>query len=279
MTNNPEKKFAASIIEVNYAEGPNNGPPMVLIHGLGGRWPAWEPVMDQFTEDWHVFAIDLRGHGDSGRVPGEYEFNNYPTEVVEFLNEIVKEPAFLIGHSLGGVTTVGACAKAPELVAAAALEDPPLYIREWFDESDFAPVFQAVLDIRNKNLDENGTAIELRKIDQESSDEAILMRARAVTKADPGIWEAAVNSRISENWNPDETLASITTPTLLMQANPDLGGALRDVEAGRADDLLENGRYVKWDDSGHGMHNEFPDRFVQLVNAFFKQVLRKRTNG
>jgi len=277
MTEFPEQKFAASTVEVNYAEGPDNGPPMVLIHGLGGRWTNWEPVMDQFANDWHVFAIDLRGHGDSGRVEGSYEFADYPTEVIEFLRGVVKEPAYVVGHSLGGVTTVGACARAPELFAATALEDPPLYIREWFDESKFSPVFQSILDIRKKNLDETKTAVELRKIDSESSDEAILMRARAVIKADPGIWEAAIDGRISEKWDPDEILGSVSTPTLLMQANIDRGGALRDVEAGRTVDLLENGRYVKWDDSGHGMHNEFPDRFVQLVNAYFRQILKKRS--
>jgi len=276
MTSYPEKKFAASTIEVNYAEGPDNGPPMVLIHGLGGRWPNWEPVMDLFASDWHVYALDLRGHGDSGRTPDGYEFNHYPNEVIEFLKQVVKEPAFLVGHSLGGVTAAGVSARNSELVAAAALEDPPLYIREWFDESDFAPVFKQILEIRNKNLDEKKTAIELRKIDQKSSDEAIFMRAIAVTKADPGIWEAVVSGRSNENWNPDDVLSANPLPTLLMQANPDLGGALRDVEADRANELLGLGRYVKWDDSGHGMHNEYPERFVQLVNAFFRQVLRRR---
>ncbi|MDG0867012.1 alpha/beta fold hydrolase [Candidatus Lucifugimonas marina] len=279
MTSYPEKKFAASTIEVNYAEGPNNGPPMVLIHGLGGRWPNWEPVMDQFSADWHVYALDLRGHGDSGRTPDEYEFNHYPNEVIEFLQKVVKEPAFLVGHSLGGVTTAGVSARNSDLVTAAALEDPPLYIREWFDESGFAPVFKSILEIRNKNLDVNKTAVELRRIDSESSDEAIHMRAIAVTKADPGIWEAVLSGRSSENWKPDDVLSSNPVPTLLMQANPDLGGALRDVEADRTNELLERGRYVKWDDAGHGMHNEHPERFVQLVNAFFKQVLRRQSQS
>lgn len=274
MTSYPEKKFAASTTEINYAEGSNNGPPMVLIHGLGGRWPNWEPVMDKFAASWHVYAIDLRGHGDSGRVPGGYEFSDYPAEVIEFLRNIVGQPAFLVGHSLGGITTVGVCAAAPELVAAAALEDPPLYIREWFDESDFAPVFQAILDLRNRNLSVEDTAVELRKIDDISSDEALAMRAIAVTKADPGVWASAVDGRVSDSWDPDAALSAIRLPVLLMQANPDMGGALRDVEATRTVDLLVEGRHVKWGDVGHGMHNEQPERFIQLVNAFFGQVLK-----
>ena len=76
--------------------------------------------------------------------------------------------------------------------------------------------------------------------------------------------------------DPDAVLSAATSPVLLMQANPDKGGALRDVEATRTVDLLPQGRHVKWEDSGHGMHREHPERFVQLVNAFFSQVLKKR---
>jgi pimeloyl-ACP methyl ester carboxylesterase len=271
-----EKKFAASTIEVNYAEGPDNGPPVLLIHGLSGHWPAWESVIDQFAADWHVYAIDLRGHGDSGRTPGGYEFKDYPTEVVEFLREVVREPAYIIGHSLGAVTAVGVSGTAPELVAAAVLEDPPLYTRDWFDESPFAPSFQAALDIRNKNLSVKDTAIEIKKIDDQSSDEKIVMRAIAVNKTAPEVWTVVIEGRSATDSEPDELLQKAKSPILLMQANPDLGGAMRDVEATRTIDLLEQGRYVKWDDVGHGMHDEQPERFVQLVNAFFGQVLAKR---
>jgi pimeloyl-ACP methyl ester carboxylesterase len=149
---------------------------------------------------------------------------------------------------------------APDLVAAAVLEDPPLYV-------EVAPEFQTVLDIRNKNLNVNDTAVELRKADAKSSDLVITKRAIAITKADPGIWESAVEGRIAKGWDPDVVL--------LMQASPDMGAALADTDATRASDLLPQGRYVKWDDVGHGMHAAQPERFVQLVNAFFGQVLRK----
>ena len=264
-----EQKYAASTIEVNYVEGPDNGPPMVLVHGIGGRWAAWDPVIDQLAEKWHVYAVDLRGHGDSGRVPDGYGFVDYPTDVLDFLRDVVGQPAYLVGHSLGAVTSVGICAVAPDLVAAAALEDPPLYV-------EAGPQFQTVLDIRNKNLNLNDTAVELRKADAKSSDLVIAKRAIAVTKADPGIWESAVEGRMARGWNPDVVLAAADVPVLLMQASPDMGAALADTDATRAADLLPRGRYVKWDDVGHGMHDAQPERFVQLVNAFFGQVLRKQ---
>ncbi|HIF71849.1 MAG TPA: alpha/beta hydrolase [Dehalococcoidia bacterium] len=275
MSDYVEKKFAASAIEVNYAEGPDNGPPLVLIHGLSGYWADWEPVIDQFSANWHVNALDLRGHGGSGRVPGGYAFDKYSVEVIEFLQGVVGQPAFIVGHSLGGVTAGVLGAAAPELVRAVALEDPPIYTNEWFDESPFAPSFQAAMDIRNKSLGMTDTAIEIRKIDDVSSDEQIVMRAIAITKTDPEVWKVVLEGREAESLNPDDVLSAITAPVLLMQGNPDMGGALRDVEASRAVELMKQGRYVKWDDVGHHMHSAEPERFVQLVNAFFRQVQRK----
>ncbi len=272
MTNYPEKTFTASTIDVNYAEGPDNGPPVVLIHGIGGRWLNWSPVIDQLAESWHVYAIDLRGHGDSGRVAGGYRFIDYPIEVVEFLRDVVRQPAYLVGHSLGAVTTSGVCAVAPDLVAAAVLEDPPLYFEQ-------TTRFQGILDIRNKNLSVQDTVIELRKTDEISSDEVILNRAVAVTKVDPEVWAFPGDGRFAELWDPDAVLSAIDVPVLLMQASPDLGGVLGDVDATRADDLLRQGRYVKWDDSGHGMHSEHPERFARLVNDYLGQVQRKRSKS
>jgi len=272
MTEYAEKKFAASTVQVHYAEGPDNGPPMVLIHGIGGRWVNWSSVMDQFAEDWHVYAIDLRGHGDTGYTTDAYRFIDYPIEVVEFLRNVVGEPAYLVGHSLGGVTASGVFAVTPELVAASVLEDPPLYV-EGTDQ------FQANYEIRSKNLSVKDTAIELRKADKKSSDEQIAKRAIAFTKLDPEVWAFPGEGRIAESWDPDAVMEAIECPTLLLQASPDMGAALSDSEAGRADDLLKLGRYVKWDDVGHGMHDAQPDRFVQLVNAFFAQVLRKRAKA
>ncbi|MBT4126158.1 MAG: alpha/beta hydrolase [Chloroflexi bacterium] len=272
MTNYPEKKFAASTVQVNYAEGPDNGPPLVLIHGIGGRWVNWSSVIDQFAESWHVYALDLRGHGDTGDISNSYRFIDYPIEDVEFLRNVVGEPAYVVGHSLGAVTASGVCAVTPELVAAAVLEDPPLYV----DKTD---QFNTNYEIRMKNLSVKDTAIELRKADKNSSDEQIANRAINMTKVDPEVWAFPADGRLGESWDPDAVLEAIEQPVLLMQASPDMGAAISDSEATHADDLLKQGRYVKWDDVGHGMHDAQPERFVQLVNAFFKQVLRKQSKG
>ena len=267
-----QRKFIASTIKVNYVEGPDNGPPVLLIHGIGGFWENWSSVIDELASNWHVYAIDLRGHGDSGRTPGEYRFIDYPIEIIEFLKKIVTKPAFLIGHSLGAVAAAGVCAVTPNLVIAGVLEDPPLYVEQ-------TDKFKSLLELRKQNLSVEKNIIELRKIYETASNKIIERRAIAIYKVDPEVWIPTLEGGIAELWDPDAVLSEITTPTLLLQANPDKGSVLSDSQTDQAINLLGNGRLVKWEDVGHGMHDAQPDRFIQLVNAYCNQILKKQAKN
>ena len=53
-------------------EGSSPGLNLVLLHGSGSYGLQWEWVADHLDERIHVFALDQRGHGESGRPDGEY---------------------------------------------------------------------------------------------------------------------------------------------------------------------------------------------------------------
>jgi pimeloyl-ACP methyl ester carboxylesterase len=121
------KRYNTGEVELSYSEWPGYSPPILALHGISGTRSL------QFLDNrgrQRGFAYDHRGHGDSGRTPGAYTFVNYGRDCVAFLRGVVKEPALLIGHSLGGMTALYAAAHAPELVRAAFLIDPPLYAPE-----------------------------------------------------------------------------------------------------------------------------------------------------
>ena len=109
-----EQTFDAGEVTINYAEGPASGPPLVLLHGGGDRWQDFLPIMPSLVMRWHLFALDLRGHGRSGRVPGKYRPEHHVTDVVAFLEGRFTERVVLFGHSLGGgVALLVAAARIP----------------------------------------------------------------------------------------------------------------------------------------------------------------------
>jgi pimeloyl-ACP methyl ester carboxylesterase len=80
-----ERTFDTGEVQLNYAEGPANGPPLVLIHGLGRRWQVFLPIIPALSLRWHIFAPDLRGHGKSSHVARGYHGPQYSEDIARRL--------------------------------------------------------------------------------------------------------------------------------------------------------------------------------------------------
>ncbi|MFI8455146.1 alpha/beta fold hydrolase [Kitasatospora sp. NPDC085464] len=109
--------------------GPADGPPLVLLHALGERASDWDVVLPALAPGHHVHALDLRGHGDSGR-PGAYGLPEMRDDVLAFLDALGLARVDLVGHSMGGAVAYLLAQAAPQRVHRLVLEDiPALYPR------------------------------------------------------------------------------------------------------------------------------------------------------
>ncbi|MFX0202490.1 MAG: alpha/beta fold hydrolase, partial [Candidatus Hodarchaeota archaeon] len=133
-----EQTFDTGVVTINFAQGPASGPPLLLIHGGGDRWQYFLPLLPSLVLRWHVFALDLRGHGKSGRALGQYRPEHYAADVVAFLDSQFPGRVIILGHSLGGWAALLAAAQRPDKLAALILADPPLSI-ERFLEMESSP--------------------------------------------------------------------------------------------------------------------------------------------
>jgi pimeloyl-ACP methyl ester carboxylesterase len=97
-------------------------PPLVLLHGLGDSAADWEPLLPALARDHRVYALDLRGHGQSSH-PGQYSFELMRDDVIAFLKELGVGSCVLIGHSMGGTVAMLLAEAAPRLVTRLILED------------------------------------------------------------------------------------------------------------------------------------------------------------
>ncbi|WP_017299055.1 alpha/beta fold hydrolase [Nodosilinea nodulosa] len=104
-------------LPINYQQMGTDGPALVLIHGFGASVGHWRKTIPALAENHRVFALDLLGFGQSAKpAPGEplpYDFETWGTQVTDFLHEIVKEPAFVVGNSIGGVVALQAAVMDP----------------------------------------------------------------------------------------------------------------------------------------------------------------------
>ncbi|GGL28082.1 alpha/beta hydrolase [Phycicoccus endophyticus] len=119
-------------IELSYAEGPDNGPPLVLLHAQHMDWFSYSRVLPALSEHFHVFDIDYPGHGATV-VPSDYPMtaNRIGADLATFIQQEIREPVFATGNSSGGLLTAWLAAHRPDLVRAIALEDPPLFSAEY----------------------------------------------------------------------------------------------------------------------------------------------------
>jgi len=78
-------------------------PPLVLLHGGAAHAHWWDHLAPLLAEQYHVVALDLRGHGDSSWVvPPAYEIEDYVGDLGETFAALHLDSPVLLGHSLGG---------------------------------------------------------------------------------------------------------------------------------------------------------------------------------
>jgi pimeloyl-ACP methyl ester carboxylesterase len=111
-----------------YFETRGNGPPIILIHGMGASLRQWDYLMPQLVAaGFSAYALDLQGHGNSPKPSGA---ENYHIETLfDQLNLWIenlglKRPAIMIGHSFGGYLSLMYALRNPQKVHALVLADP-----------------------------------------------------------------------------------------------------------------------------------------------------------
>jgi pimeloyl-ACP methyl ester carboxylesterase len=122
-----DERVAVDGCEIHYVRwGEPGSPGLVLVHGGAAHAHWWSFVAPQLARDFQVIAVDLSGHGDSGRR------EQYPREVWAEEVMAVAEHArilgapILCGHSMGGMVCIAAAARHGDRLAGAIILDSPV---------------------------------------------------------------------------------------------------------------------------------------------------------
>ncbi len=112
-----------------------SGKPLLLIHGLGGSWRSWNPIVDSLAQQRDVIAIDLPGFGASPPLAGAATFLGLADAVEVFLNERGLAGIDVTGSSMGARLVLELARRG--VVGASVALDPGGYWRGW-EESFFS---------------------------------------------------------------------------------------------------------------------------------------------
>ena len=163
--------------------------PVVLVHGLGGSHLNWVLLGPLLRRHGRVYAVDLAGFGLTPGGERESTVTANVTLLTSFLRDVVREPAILVGNSMGGMVALLLTATHPDLVHRLVLLDPSIPTRRRDTDRQVAATFLVY------GIPRVGEAF-VRRIGQRSDRQRVMDTTNLCfadpTRADPEVLDAAV---------------------------------------------------------------------------------------
>ena len=101
-----------------------SGPPILLLHGLGGTWQYWARSMELLAGSARCIALDLPGFGQSDTPPGGFTLDSASDNLAAALRSLGGAPAVVCGHSLGGPMAARLALRHPDAISRLVLVGP-----------------------------------------------------------------------------------------------------------------------------------------------------------
>jgi pimeloyl-ACP methyl ester carboxylesterase len=134
----------ADDVETFYLEA-GEGPPVVLLHGLGATNASMLPTLAELSHDHRVLAPDLPGFGDSDKSVRAYDPAFYARWLIAFLDAVGVTRAVLVGNSMGGRIAIEVGLTAPERVDRLVLLAPSLAFKRFREATSLVRLVGAEL--------------------------------------------------------------------------------------------------------------------------------------
>lgn len=266
-----------------YDSKENSQPPLLMLHGLGDEADTWRHIFHPIAEDYHTLALDLPGFGRSDKPDVVYSPQFMMDSVIGLMDALNIHSAIIMGSSLGGILAHGLAVAHPErvlgliLVGGALLQEGQLEDRSLMLMQ--MPIIGEWLYTRlRKNPDAAFDSLN-----------SVYHHLEKLPKADRDFLYTRVNQRV---WSDGQRRAYFSTLRSLLpwikSIQEDLPSQLRQLEIptlilrGEYDALFSEtnvdhlliiqpfARKSVVNDAGHLPHQEAPETFLQITQAWLK---------
>ncbi|MEK6206435.1 MAG: alpha/beta hydrolase [Chloroflexota bacterium] len=252
--------------ELVYWTWPGAGQPTLLLHGIGNYGRYWDLFADAIAGRLRLIAPDARGHGESGRPPDGYAPSDFAADALAVLDRLGIDSAIVVGHSMGGLHSIGLGARHPERVRGLVIVDAsPEPLPAGAERA------QRLLAGRPARLGDRAEARAYLERTSPGYPDAVYENRLAfafreedgglVWRSDPAALERIMSGRMprEDRW---DALRSITSPTLVVHGTR--SNVLSEDIARRMVQTLANGRLMELD-AGHNVPLDRPRDLADAV--------------
>jgi 3-oxoadipate enol-lactonase len=250
-------------VELAY-EVVGEGPPLLLIQGLGYGARGWGPILDLIAEDFTVAAFDNRGFGGSDAPPGPYSVGELAEDARAVLDAAGLERAHVVGASLGGMIAQELALAAPQRIDKLVLAcTTPGGLGSYP-----MPAQTVSLMLEAPTMP---TDVALRKFVENALGGGLLeelveriVAYRTANPPDPGGWQAQAAAGATHDAL--DRIGAIAAPTLVVHGTEDVVVDPRNADL--LGERIPGARVELLEGSGHLCFWEEPERFAALIRNF-----------
>ncbi len=274
-----EKYIDVNGWRTRYAQAGEDGPVLVLLHGLGSSLETWMLNTEALARDFRVYVPDMLYFGKSAKPPHAPKRDEFDSFVRAFMDALAIPRATLVGNSMGGAVAARVAIAEPARVEKLVLADPAGFGREivwWLRLRTFVDLRSRgrpsplMLRMGLRQVFYNPDCVPPEMID-----------AMADLNNEPGLFEAYRRViRMGIDWRGlKETLLQdvrdgshqINAPTLVVWGRQDRVVPISHMAVAQ-EKILHAQTYV-FENCGHAPQIEYPEKFNALVREF---VLNER---
>jgi 3-oxoadipate enol-lactonase len=260
-------KIPVRDIEIHYREQ-GAGFPLVLLHGLNGDLTGWALAIPEWARHFRTIAVDIRGHGESGKPDQPYSIKGFAEDLHEFLRTLTIPQAHILGLSMGGAIAQQFALDFPQMVRSLVLVstfshiDEPcrrafLKLRESLSSGGYPAFFDTVVELAftPAYIAANPTGIaELKEKRIRSNSPAAIGRAT----------EACLSFHLKDE------IAAIRRPTLVISGREDVFTPIHLAE--QIHRAIPHSQWKILEGVGHNLYIEKPVQLADIVLNFLRKV-------
>ena len=249
-------------IKMHYAQqGEARGEPIILLHGYSDSWFSYSRVLTPLAREGRVYALDLRGHGETDKPKTGYLMRDLAADVVAFMDAKGIVRATVVGHSMGGLVAQQVALAAPKRVSHLVLVATGRSATEFVGWSEFS---QAVATLSDPVSDAFVREFQMSTVHSPVGDEFMNTAVSESLRLPARVWKELAAGMAATP--PAAALGKVGVPTLVLRGEKD-AWATESITANLAT-MVGAKQTAVYPNTGHAIHWERPAQFASDVLTF-----------